>query len=86
MSKSYKVKRKKEEENLIDESTLSKKELYDLNKKKKETQKVKNDKVKTKKKKTSNKQNNLAARIFAVFMLFLMIASVLISALAYFNY
>ena len=44
MSKGYKVKRKKEEEIIVDESTLSKKELYDLNKKKKDTLKVKEDK------------------------------------------
>ena len=86
MSKGYKVKRKKEEEIIVDESTLSKKELYDLNKKKKDTLKVKEDKTKNKKKTKSNKQTNLGARIFAIFMLVLMIASVLVSALAYFRY
>ena len=86
MSKGYKVKRKKEEEIIVDESTRSKNELYDLNKKKKDTLKVKEDKTKNKKKTKSNKQTNLGARIFAIFMLVLMIASVLVSALAYFRY
>ena len=86
MSKGYKVKRKKEEEIVVDESTLCKKELYDLNKKKKDTLKVKEDKTKNKKKTKSTKQTNLGAWIFAIFMLVLMIASVLVSALAYFRY
>lgn len=86
MSKGYKVKRKKEEEIVVDESTLSKKELYDLNKKKKESLKLKEDKVKNKTKKKATRQTNLGARIFAIFMLILMIASVLVSALAYFRY
>ena len=87
MSKSYKKKIQKEEETVVDESSLSKKELYDLNKQKKETLKVKNDKHKAKKKmKSNNKPANLGARIFAVVMLVLMVASVLASALAYFSY
>jgi len=85
MSKSYKKKIKKDEEVIVDESTISKKELYDLNKKKKDTLKEKSDINKNKKKKVS-KQTNLAARIFAIFMLILMISSVLVSALAYLNY
>ena len=57
MSKSYKVKRKKEEV-VVDTSTLSKKELYDLNKKKKESLKLKEDKVKNKTKKKATRQTN----------------------------
>lgn len=85
MSKSYKVKRKKEEV-VVDESSLSKKELYDLNKKEKETAKIKNDKKKSKKNKKITKQTNLGVRIFAIFMLVLMIASVVASAIAYLAY
>ena len=85
MSKSYKIKRKKEEVT-INEEGLSKKELYDLNKKKKETKKIKNDKSKDKKRKKKELPANLGARIFAISMLVLMIASVAVSALAYFFY
>ena len=86
MSKSYKVKRKKVEEVIVNEDELSKKELYDLNKKKKETEKIKNNKVKEKKRKKRELPANLGSKIFAIFMLVLMIASVLVSALAYFFY
>ena len=86
MSKGYKVKRKKEEEIVVDESTLSKKELYDLNKKKKETEKIKDNKVKEKKRKKRELPANLGTKLFAIFMLVLMVASVLVSALAYFFY
>lgn len=87
MSKSYKVKRKKEEEEIIvNEDGLSKKELYDLNKKKKETEKIKDNKVKEKKRKKRELPANLGTKLFAIFMLVLMIASVLVSALAYFFY
>ena len=61
--------------------------MYDLNKKKKEALKTKNNKSKDKKrKKAESRHANLGARIFAIFMLILMIASVLVSALAYFRY
>ena len=80
MSKSYKRKKEIKEE-IIEKNTLSKKEQYDLAKKEK------TNKKETKKKKVSKpKQTNLGARIFAIFMLVLMIASVLVSALAYFRY
>ena len=82
MSKSYKKKREQEENTSI-ESTLSKKELYDLEKAKKN--KIKDKKKKNTNKKVSNKikNTNLGSRIFAIFMLLLMVGSVIISALAY---
>lgn len=86
MSKGYKVKRKKEEEVVVDTSALSKKELYDLNKEKKDALKAKSEKKKNKKKKNDTKQTNLGVRIFAIFMLVLMIASVVASAIAYLAY
>lgn len=88
MSKSYKKKREQEDIN-IEEVGLSKKELYDLEKKKKLEQKEKTEKKKMKKisskKKISKKtyQTNLAGRIFAVVMLLLMIGSIVASAAAY---
>ena len=85
MSKSYKVKRKKEEV-AVDESSLSKKELYDLNKKEKEIAKIKHNKKNSGKNKKASRQTNLVARIFAIFMLVLMIASVVASAIAYLAY
>ena len=82
MAKSYKKKRELEEVIETNEE-LSKKEIYDLEKKKKLEEKEKNiKKTKNKAKKTS-KKTNIAARIFAVFMLLLMVSSVIISALAY---
>lgn len=85
MSKTYKKKNIKEEsiEEVVD--TLSKKEQYDLNKKKKEQAKLKDIKNKEKKssKKKISKPKNLGARIFAIAMLILMIASVLVSIFAY---
>lgn len=82
MAKSYKKKRELEEVIETNED-LSKKEMYDLEKKKKLEEKEKNiKKTKNKAKKTSRK-TNIAARIFAVFMLLLMVSSVIISALAY---
>ena len=78
MSKNYK--RKKEiEEQVIENATLSKKEQYDLAKK----EKINKKGVAKKKKVTKTKQTNLGARIFAIFMLLLMISSVIISSLAY---
>ena len=50
MSKSYKKKREQEENTSI-ESTLSKKELYDL-------EKAKKNKIKDKKKKNTNKKSS----------------------------
>ena len=61
--------------------TLSKKEQYDLNKKKKEKSNKKKETKTSKKKKTPPK--NLGAKIFAILMLILMIASVLVSIFAY---
>ena len=78
MAKNNKKKVKTEE--VIDTSTLSKKELYDLNKKKKEQKQKKCDKKKKHKKKNTS---NLGARIFAIIMLILMIASIFAGALAY---
>ena len=80
MSKSYK--RKKEvEEITIETENLSKKEQYDLEKNNKLKQKEKE--TKKKKKVTKPKQTNLGARIFAIFMLLLMVSSVIVSTLAY---
>lgn len=78
MSKSYK-KKKEIEEVIIDNDNLSKKEQYDLEKKNKLKLKEKSKKKKIKK----TKQTNLGARIFAIFMLLLMISSVIVSSLAY---
>ena len=82
MSKSYKKKRE-QEENISIDYTLSKKELYDL-------EKAKRNKIKDKKKKNTNKKvsnkiknTNLGSKIFAIFMLLLMVGSVIISSLAY---
>ena len=82
MSKSYKKKREQEENTSLD-YTLSKKELYDLEKAKKN--KIKDKKKKNTNKKVSNKikNTNLGSRIFAIFMLLLMVGSVIISSLAY---
>jgi hypothetical protein len=85
MAKSYK--KKIEQEELVHENdNLSKKEQYDLEKKKKMNLKEKEQNKKNKvNKKNGNhaKQTNLGARIFAVFMLVLMVGSVIISTLAY---
>lgn len=82
MAKSYK---KKHEEEVIvtEDEAISKKELYDLEKKKKLELKEKAQKSKNKglKVKNSNKEK-LGARIFAIVMLVLMIGSVIVSALA----
>ena len=91
MSKKYRVKHDKKEvvEEVIDESTLSKKELYDLNKEKKLKEKEKNTKkIKNnnkKKKKSSTYKTNLAGRIFAIIMLILMIGSVIATISYSFN-
>ena len=84
MSKSYKKKIKKEDEVVVDENSLSKKELYDLNKMKKDNLKIKEEKNKNKKK--TRRKANLPTRIFAIAMLVLMIASVIVSAVAYLGY
>lgn len=86
MAKSYK--KKHEQEEVITESdTLSKKEQYDLEKQKRLAIKEKEQKKKknTSKKKTGNKVNsaNIGARIFAIFMLVLMVGSVVVSVLSY---
>ena len=78
MSKGYKRKKEKEE-TIIDISSLSKKEQYDLAKKEKLNKKT----IAKKKKTIKNNQTNLGAKIFAIFMLLLMISSVIISSLAY---
>ena len=85
MSKSYK-KKNEQEEVIVEEVGLSKKELYDLEKKKRLEQKEKKKTKKISSKKKANKktyQTNLAGRIFAIIMLILMIGSVLASAAAY---
>ena len=74
--------------NIDDEKVLSKKEEYDLNKKKKEEMKIKDSSKKSKSSSKKNKakkhpQTNLGARIFAIIMLILMILSVIASAGAY---
>lgn len=84
MSKNYKKKR--EEIEVIEEQpTLSKKEQYDLEKKKKQQTKMKTEQ-KTKKVKKSHHTTNLGAKIFAVIMLVLMIGSVIVSAFTYFTF
>ncbi len=90
MSKSYKKKRVKDEEEIkeVDESTLSKKELYDLNKKKRDALKLKEEKKKNNNKAKANRsgktyQTNLAGRIFAIVMLVLMVGSVIATIAAY---
>lgn len=87
MSKNYKKKNKQEEIIATEGKELSKKEEYDLNKKKKEDAKKKIDskKKKSSKNKKNNKQvqTNLGTRIFAIAMLLLMILSVIASAGAY---
>lgn len=86
MSKSYK---KKVEQPIIteNETTISKKEQYDLEKKKRIAQKEKEQKkkksIKKKKDKSKTYQTNLSGRIFAVIMLILMIGSIVASAVAY---
>lgn len=86
MAKSYKKKFEHEEVEVSNE-TLSKKELYDLEKKKKmnlkEQDNKKNKKVLKNNSKNNSKQTNLGTRTFAILMLILMIGSVLVSALAY---
>lgn len=84
MSKSYKKKINKEDEELevSSESSLSKKELYDLNKKKKEEERIKHAK-KVDKKKVVHRSSNTFARIFAIFMLVLMIGSVFVTFISY---
>lgn len=85
MSKSYK-KNKEQLEVVQDETGLSKKELYDLEKKKKLEQKEKEEKKKNNKKKKSSRKTystNLAGRIFAIIMLILMVGSVIASIAAY---
>ena len=90
MAKRYKIRNKNIDEEIvedIDDSGLSKKEIYDLNKKKKELSKNK-DKNKTSKKnskKNGNKtyQTNLAGRIFAIVMLILMVGSVIATIASY---
>lgn len=86
MAKSYK-KKHEQEEVIIDKDTLSKKEQYDLEKQKKLASKEKEQKKKKNisKKKTENKTKgtNIGARIFAIFMLTLMVGSVVVSVLSY---
>ncbi|MBR3162274.1 MAG: hypothetical protein IKF19_06055 [Bacilli bacterium] len=90
MSKKYKQKHdKNSEEEIIEENTLSKKELYDLEQKKKrenrEKEKAKNNKKKNKdKKKNKTYKTNTLGRIFAIFMLVLMVGSVIATISYYF--
>ena len=72
MAKSYK--KKHEEEIIVNEDTITKKEQYDLEKKKNKSSKGKSG-LKTKK-------TNLVGKIFAIFMLLLMVGSVVVSILA----
>lgn len=68
-----------EENNVEKKNSLSKKEIYDLNKKKKEESKQKKKKTESKQKKNKQKKtytHNLGARIFAIIMLVLMIGSI----------
>ena len=84
MAKSYK--QKHEEEVIVtDDAVVSKKEQYDLEKKKRMAIKEKKSKKNASKSKKLHKgnQSNLGARLFAIFMLVLMVGSVIVSALAY---
>lgn len=85
MSKNYKKKHVQEEVVVETNDTLSKKELYDLEKQKRLALKEKEQKKKDKKKKSNKKpsQTNLGTKLFAIIMLVLMLGSVLASALAY---
>lgn len=88
MSKKYKIKHNKEEiEEVVNEDELSKKELYDLNKKKKlrEKEKLSKKNDSKKKKKKSTYKTNLLGRIFAIVMLILMIGSVIATISYSFN-
>ncbi len=92
MSKNYKQKHDKNinEDINIDNTSLSKKELYDLEQSKKrekrEKEKAKNDKKNSKnKKKKKTYKTNLAGRIFAVVMLILMLGSVIATISYYFT-
>ena len=83
MSKSYKKKIKQEDVTEENTKVLSKKEEYDLNKQKKEQAKKK--KVSTKKKsKKIHSKSNLGAKLFALFMLMLMLLSVVTSIFSHF--
>ncbi len=85
MSKNYKKKNTIPVEEIEETGNLTKKELYDLNKKKKEESKAKLEKKKkiSKKKNKKTYQTNLAGRIFAVVMLILMLGSVVASIASY---
>lgn len=89
MGKKYRIKhsKKEDEEELFDESTLSKKELYDLNKEKKlkEIEKSKKKKDNKKKKKKSTYKTGLVGRVFAILMLILMLGSVIATISYSFN-
>lgn len=86
-----KIKKVEEEIEIVDESKLSPKELYDLNKEKKlnEKNKMKKKKEDNKKRKSSkskkNGKSNLLTKIFAIVMIILMLASCLSSVLIYMN-
>lgn len=84
MAKSYK-KKNVQEEIVVDSDNISKKEQYDLEKKKRLALKEKEQKKKKSVKSNSNKtkKTNLGNRIFAIFMLILMVGSVIVSTLAY---
>ncbi len=85
MSKNYKKKNTIPTKEIEETGNLTKKELYDLNKKKKEEVKAKqeNKKKTSKKKNKKTYQTNLAGRIFAVVMLILMLGSVVASIASY---
>lgn len=78
MSKKYKKKIAKGEIEEIneEENTLTKKEQYDLNKKKKIEEKQKIQKKNAKKNKSKPQHKNLGAKIFAIIMIILMLGSV----------
>lgn len=87
MGKKYRIKhsKKEDEEELFDESTLSKKELYDLNKEKKLKEIEKSKKKKDNKKKKSTYKTGLVGRVFAILMLILMLGSVIATISYSFN-
>ena len=90
MSKKYKQKNTKKNEEIIVETNtnLSKKELYDIEKKKKIEAKEKKNNTKQKKKNNKKKKTystNIAGKIFAIVMLILMIGSVIATISYYFT-
>lgn len=67
----------------VETDNLSKKEKYDLEKKKRLESKKKSTKKSANKAKKKNTNTNLGTKIFAIAMLILMLGSIIVSVLAY---